>query len=153
MTQVGKEGQVCLKSSVENSDNKDCRPKVLKENKYIHIKFAVWLFGDRSVQFSSFQLLSHVWLFVTPWNAARQASLSIINSWSPSKHMSIVSVMPSNHLILCRPFLLPPLIFPNTRVFSNKCGLHIRWPKYWSFSFNIRPSKEYSVEYLLNLLN
>ena len=95
-------------------------------------------------QFSSFQLLSRVWLFVTPWTAARQASLSITNSWSLLKRMYIESVMPSNHLILCRPLLLPPSIFPSMRVFSNESILCIRWPKHWSFSFNISPSNEYS---------
>ena len=92
----------------------------------------------------SVQLLSHVWLFATPWTAARQASLSIINSWSLLEFMSIASVMPSNHLILCHPLLLPPSIFPSIRVFSNESVLHIRWPKYWSFSFSISPSNEYS---------
>ena len=80
----------------------------------------------------------------TPWTAACQASLSITNSWSLLRLMSIESVMPSNHLILCRPLLLLPSIFPSIRVFSNKSSLHIRWPKYWSFSFNISPSNEYS---------
>ena len=94
------------------------------------------------VQFSSVQSLSHVRLFATPWTAARQKSLSITNSWSPPKPMSIESVMPSNHLILCCPLLLPS-IFPNIRVFSNESALPIRWPKYWSFSFNISPSNEY----------
>ena len=92
---------------------------------------------------SSVQLLSRVWLFATPWTAAHQASLSITNSQSLPKPMSIVSVMPSNHLILCRPLLLLPSIFPSTRVFSNESALPIRWPKYWSFSFNISPSNEY----------
>ena len=92
--------------------------------------------------FSSVQSLSHVRLFVTPWTAAQQASLSIINSWTLLKLMSIELVMPSSHLILCRPLLLPPSIFPSIRVFSSKSVLHIRWPKYWSFSFNISPSKE-----------
>ena len=81
---------------------------------------------------------------MTPWTAAHQASLSIANSWSLLRFMSIESVMPSNHLILCRPLLLPPLVFPSIRVFSNESVLHIRWPKYWSFSFNISPSNEYS---------
>ena len=89
------------------------------------------------LRFNSVQLLSRVWLFATPWTAAHQASLSITNSWSPPKPMSIESVMPSNHLILCRPLLLLPLIFHSIRVFSNESVLHIRWPKYWSFSFNI----------------
>ena len=92
--------------------------------------------------FSSVQCLSCVWLFVTPWTTARQASLSITNSQSPPKPMSIELVMPSNHLILCRPLLLLPSIFPSTRVFSNKSTLCIRWPKYWSFSFSISPSNE-----------
>ena len=94
-------------------------------------------------QFSSVQSLSHVWLFATPWTAARQASLSITNSRSPPKPMSIESVMPSNHLILCCPLLLLPSIFPSIRVFSNESALHIRWPKYWGFSFNISPSNEH----------
>ena len=93
---------------------------------------------------SSVQSLSHVQLFVTPWTAAHQASLSITNSQSLLKLMSIESVMPSNYLILCHPLLLPPSIFPSIRVFSNGSVLLIRWPKYWSFSFNISPSNEYS---------
>ena len=92
---------------------------------------------------SSVQLLSHVWLFATPQTAARQASLSITNSWSLLKLMSIESVMPLNHLILCHPLLLLPSIFPRIRVFSNESALHIRWPKYWSFSFSISPSNEH----------
>ena len=93
--------------------------------------------------FSSVQLLSHVRLFVTPWTAARQASLSITNSWSLPKLMSIESVMPSNHLLPCRPLLLLPSVFPYIRVFSNGSALLIRWPKYWSFSFSISPSNEH----------
>ena len=93
---------------------------------------------------SSVQLLSHVRLSATPWTAARQASLCIINSQSSLKLMSIGSVMPSNHLILCCPLLLLPSIFPSIRVFSNELVLHISWPKYWSFSFSISPSSEYS---------
>src|SRR5574340_1134366 len=93
---------------------------------------------------SSVQSLSHVQLFATPWTAARQASLSITNSWSLPKLMSIESVVPSNHLILCRPLLLLPSIFPSIRVFSNDSALPIRWLKYWSFSFSISPSNEYS---------
>ena len=96
------------------------------------------------VQFSSVQLLSYVWLFETPWPAACQASLSITNSQSLLKLMSIKSVMPSNHLILCHSLLLPPSIFPSSRVFSNETVLHIRCPKYWSFSFSISPFNEYS---------
>ena len=93
--------------------------------------------------FSSVQLLSHVRLLGTPWTTARQASLSITNSQSPPKPMSIESVMPSNHLILCRPLLLLPSIFPSIRVFSNESALHIWCPKYWSFSFNISSSNEH----------
>ena len=95
-------------------------------------------------QFSSVQLLSRVQLFVTPWIAARQASLSITNSQRSHKLMSIESVMPSSHLILCRPLLLLPPVPPSIRVFSNESTLHMRWPKYWSFSFSIIPSKEHS---------
>ena len=96
-----------------------------------------------SVQFSSVQSLSHVWLFATPWTAARQASLSITNFQSLLKLMSIESVLLSNHLIFCRPLLLPLSIFPSIRVFSDESALRIRWPKYWSFSFSISPSNEY----------
>ena len=95
-----------------------------------------------SVHFNSVQSLSHVQLFVTPRIAAHQASLSITSSWSSLKLTSIESVMPSNHLILCRPLLLPP-IPPSIRVFSNESTLCMRWPKYWSFSFSIIPSKEH----------
>ena len=91
----------------------------------------------------SVQSLSHVWLFVTPWTAAHQTSLSFTNSWSLRKPMSIELVMPSNHLILC-PLLLPPSIFPSIRVFSSESVLHIKWSKYWGFSFSISPSNEYS---------
>ena len=97
-----------------------------------------------SVQFSSVQSLSHVRLFATPWTAARQASLSITNSQSLLKLMSSMSLMPSNHLILCRPLLLPPSIFPSIRVFSNESVLCIRWPKYWSSSFSISLSNEHT---------
>ena len=92
----------------------------------------------------SVQSLSHVQLFATPWTAACQASLSITNAQSLLKLMSIESVMPSNHLILCCPLLLLPSVFPSIRVFSNESVLRIRWPKYWSFSFSISPSNEYS---------
>ena len=111
-----------------------------------------WASGDIFVtrppihwlQFSSVQLLSHVQLFVTPWTAARQASLSFTNSWSLLKLMSIELVMPSNHLIFCRPIFLLPSIFPSIWVFPNELALCIRWPEYWSFSFSINPSNEYS---------
>ena len=95
------------------------------------------------LRFSSVHLLSHVWLFATPWTAAPQASQSFTISWNLLKLMSIESVMPSNHLILCHPLLLPS-IFPSIRVFSSESALHIRWPKYWSFNFSISPSNKYS---------
>ena len=105
--------------------------------------------------FSSVQLLSSVRLFATPWTAACQASLSITSSQSLLKLMSIESVMPSNHLILCHPLLLPPSIFPSISIFSNESVLRIRWPKYWSFSLNISPSNEYSglISFRMNWLD
>ena len=96
------------------------------------------------LQYSSVQSPSCVWLFATPWTAARQASLSITNTKSLLKLMSIESVMPANHLILYHPLPLPPSIFPTIRVFSSESVLRSRWPKYWSFSFSISPSNEYS---------
>ena len=103
----------------------------------------------------SIQSLSHVRLFATPWTAARQASLSITNSWSLLKLMSIELVMLSNHLILCHPLLLLPSIFPSIRVFSKESALRIRWPKYWSFGFNISPSNEHSglISFRMNWLD
>ena len=98
----------------------------------------------KTSQFNSVQLFSRVQLFATPWTAAHQASMSITNFQDLLELMSIESVMPSNHLILCHPLLLPPSIFPSIRVFSNESVLCIRWPKYWSFSINISPSNEYS---------
>ena len=98
----------------------------------------------RSTQFSSVQSLSPVQLFETPWTAKHRASLSITNSWSLLKLMSITSVMLSNHLILCHPLLLLPSVFPSIRVFSNESTLRIRWPNCWSFSFSISPSNGYS---------
>ena len=98
-----------------------------------------WKTERKSVQF-----VSHVWFFATPWTTAHQASLSITHSRSPPKPMSIELVMPSNHLFLCRPLLLLPSIFPSIRVFTNESALCIRWPKYWSFSFNICLSNEHS---------
>ena len=100
--------------------------------------------GSKMQKGNSVQLLGHVQLFATPWTAASQASLSITNTWSLLKLLSIESVMPSNQLILCRPLLLLPSIFPSIRVFSNELVLPIRWPKYWSFSFSISPSNDYS---------
>ena len=107
------------------------------------------------VQFSLVKSLSCVRLFATPWTTACQASLSITNSWSLLKLMSIELVMPSNHLILCRPLLLLPSIIPSIRVFSNESLLRIRWPKYWSFSFNISPSNEHSglISFRMNWLD
>ena len=99
---------------------------------------------NSSVQFNS--VTESCPTFATSWTATRQVSLSITNSQSLLKLMSIESVMPSNHLILCRPLLFLPSIFPSFRVFSNESALHIRWPKYWSFSFNISPSNEHSVQ-------
>ena len=100
------------------------------------------------------QLLSHVQLFATPWTAASQVSLYIASSWNLLKLMSIESLMPSNHLILCYPLLLLPSIFPSMRVFSCE-SVHIRWPKYWSFSFNISPSSAYSglISFRMDLLD
>ena len=102
-----------------------------------------WVNYEKQFQFSSVQSLSRVRLFATPWIAARQASLSITNSWSSLQLTSIKSVMPSSHLILCRPLLLLPPIPPSIRVFSNESALRMRWPKSWSFSFSIIPSKEH----------
>ena len=103
-----------------------------------------WYINFKSpVFFSSVQSLSCVQLFATPWTAAHQASLSITNSWSLHKLMSIESVMPFNHLILCHTLLLLPSIFPSIRAFSNESALHIRWPECWAFSFNISPSNEH----------
>ena len=96
-----------------------------------------------TIQISSVQSLNHVQLFVTPWTVAHQASLSNTNSQSSLRLTSIESVMPSNHLILCQPLLFLASIFPSIRVFSNESALHIRWPKYWNFSFNISPSNEH----------
>ena len=107
---------------------------------YHHVRLMVW---QNVYQFSSVQSLSRVRFFATPWTTACQTSLSITNSWSLIKLVSIELVMPSNHLILCCPLLLPPSIFPSIRVFSNESVLCIRWPEYWSFSFNINPSNEH----------
>ena len=114
-----------------NRKNKQPNKKKCKDITSIHVPVVVQLFG-------------HVQLFATPWTAARQASLSFTNSWSLRKLMSIESVMPSSHLILCRPLFLLPSIFPSIQIFSNESALCIRWPKYWSFRFSISPSNEYS---------
>ena len=107
-----------------------------------HVLF--YFFRVKQVLFISVQLPSRIQLFATPWTEAHQASLSIANSWNLFKPMSTESVMPSNHLILCCPLLLPPSIFPSISVFSNESVLCIKWPEYWSFSFSISPSSEYS---------
>ena len=114
--------------------------------------FSFFSFFCMSVEF---QLLSRVHFFVTPWTAVYKASLSITNSWSLLRLRSIESVMPSNHLILCHPPILLPSIFPSIRVFSSESILRIRWPKYWSFSFSIRPSNEYSglISFRIDWLN
>ena len=117
-------------------------PKAVLWKKLLSLYLLLYL--KTRVQFNSVQSLSHVWLFVTPWTAALQASLFITNSWSLLKLMSAELVMPSNHLILCHPLLLLPSIFPSIRVFSNESVLHIRWTKFWSFRFSISPSNEYS---------
>ena len=110
---------------------------------YLLFNLTFCLFTPSSVLLLLLLLFSYVQLFAAPWTAAHQASLSITNSQSLLKLMSIESVMPSNHVILCRPLLLPPSIFPSIRVFSNESALRKRWPKYWSFSFNISPSNEH----------
>ena len=126
------------------------------------VKYSVWCMVINecwlvSMIISSVQLLSRVRLFATPWTAAHQASLSITNSWSLLKLMSIESVMLSNNLILCHPPFLPPSIFASIRVFSSELVLCIRWPKYWSFSFSISPSNEHSglissrIDWLISL--
>ena len=117
----------------------------MKKPKYVILTYAYYIssMGLILIQFSSVQSLSCVWLFATPWIAARQVYLSITNSRSLLKLTSIESVMPSSHLILCRPLLLPPPIPPSIRVFSNESALRIRWPKFWSFSFIISPSNEH----------
>ena len=123
------------------------------------VKYLCKEYPANSVQFSSIQLLSHVQLFETPGTAACRASLSITSSWSVLRLGSIKSVMPSNHLILCHPLLLLPSIFPTIRVFSSESVLCIRWPNYWSFSFNISPSNEYTgliscrIDCLISLLS
>ena len=122
-------------------DYRQCSQHGHRHWKHFHRNFHSILCSHRT--FTSVQSLNHVRLFVTPWTTACQASLSITNSQSPPKPMSIDSVMPSNHLVLCCPLLLLPPIPPSIRVFSNESTLHMRWPKYWSFSFNISPSNEH----------
>ena len=132
---------------------RELEPTELGKNNFVRKKikdinpFLYHLLGLLSIhfniQFSSVHSLSRVWLFATPWIAARQASLSITNSQSSLKLTSIESVMSTNHLILCHPLLLLPSIFPGIRIFSNESALLMRWPKYWSFNFSISPSNEY----------
>ena len=117
----------------------DCRVNLIR-----FYRITIKQFANLNWYVSSVQSLSRVQLFKTPWTAACQASLSITNSWSLLKLMSIELVIPSNHLILCHPLLLLPSVFPSIRVFSDESVLHIRWPKYWSSSFSISPSNEYS---------
>ena len=118
-------------------------------------KSVLYVYESVSVLFSSVQLLSHIWLFATPWIAARQASLSITNFRNLLKLMSVESVMPSNHLILCRLLLRLPSIFPRISVFSIESVLCLRWPKFWHFSFSISPSNEYSglISFRINWFN
>ena len=135
-------GKTCLDKKTEQKVRKNYQGKCL------YFEFILSLVHDlgnlvHSCLLLLLQFLSRVWLFVTPWTAAHQASLSFTNSWSLLKLMSIELVRPSNYLVLCHPLLLPS-IFPCIRVFSNESDLHVRWPKYWSFSFNISPSNEYS---------
>ena len=116
---------------------------MLSDRSQLQKPHIVWFHLCEIFQFSSVQSLSHVRLFEIPWITVRQASLSITNSWSSLKLMSIESAMPSSHLILCRPLLLLPPIPPSIKVFSNESTLCMRWPKYWSFSFSISPSNEH----------
>ena len=144
--------QETLETQVQCLGQEDC----LKKEMATHSSVLAWKIPwtqdpgrlqsmqSKRIQFSSLQSLSRVPLFATPWTAARQASLSITNSWSLLILKSIESVMPYNHLILCHHLLLPPSIFPSIRIFSNESVLRNRWPKYWSFSFSISPSHEYS---------
>ena len=143
--------EVSLKKKEKKQTNKP--ENKTPQDSFIHFWVLFWrtqkylngkVIYTLSFQFSSVHSLSHVWLFATPWTAACQASLSITSSQISPKLMSIESVMPSNHLILCRPLLFLPSIFPSIRVFSNESVLCSRWPKYWSFSFNISPSNECS---------
>ena len=129
-----------------------CRAREEKEWIWVGLLCELSAFSSYRLSFSSVQLLSHVHLFETPWIAARQASLSITNSRSSLRLTSIESVVPPSHLILCRPLLLLPVIPPIIRVFFNESTLRMRWPKYWSFSFSIIPSKEIpGLIFLVNL--
>ena len=128
--------------SIKNKSEKSSQDSRVRRP-WVHLcPWAYWSLN--CLQFSSVQLLSPVWLFVTPWTAAHQVSLPITNSQNLLRLMSIELMVPSNNLILCRPLLLSPSIFPSIRDFSNELALCIRWPQYWSSSFNISPSNEYS---------
>ena len=137
--------------SFKITNSYSCKKKICQLDNSVCVQFFLFLAFTVSSQkilfqsyLSSVQLLSHVQLFVTPGTAGQHTSLSITNSWSLLKLMSIASVMPSNHLILCCRLLLMPSIFPSIRVFPNDSVLPIRWPKYWSFSFSVSPSNEHS---------
>ena len=146
-TSLSGDQHLCFPNSCycEQCTNEYCSCMFILLSIFLNINLRNGIWGSKyiSVQFSSVQSLSHVQLFATPWTAAHQASPSITNCRSPPKPMSIESMMPSNHLILCHPLLLLPSIFPSIRIFSNYSALHIRWPKYWSFSLNISPSNEH----------
>ena len=129
----------------------ECHQKEAPIYRHSLLRLTVFKKDNNNIQFSS--VTPHVQLFVTPWTVARQASLSITNSWSLLKLMSTESVMPSNHLILCCPLLLLPSIFLSIRVFSSESVLRIRWPEYWSFSFSISPANAYSGLITLAMIN
>ena len=147
---------VCFTLSDFNHNKKKKFNEHTAHLKYVYFKYIKdRLYNTTSFQFSSVQSLSHIRLFATLWTAAHRASLSITNSQSLPKPMSIESVMPSSDLLLCRPLLLLPLIPPSIRVFSNESTLHMRWPKYWSFCFSIHPFNEYSglISFRIDLLD
>ena len=130
--------------SVESCDRRPLAiAALLMSSLYLSVHYKHGHLDETYIQFSSFQSLTHVQLFATPWIAAHQASLSITSCWSLPKPMYIDLVMPSSHLILCHRLLLLPSILPSVRVFSNESTLRMRWPKYWSFSFNVSPSNEH----------
>ena len=133
---------------VDSQGSLEANFSVLQGNTIFFFFFLCLLLIERGlshiIKDQSVQSFSHGQLFATPWTAVLRASLFITNSWSLLKLMSIESVMPSNHLVLCHPFLLLPSVFPSISAFSNNSVLHVRWPEYWSFSFSISPSKEYS---------
>ena len=153
---MDKEAVVRIYNAILLSHTKECIWLSSNEVDERRAYYTEWSKSEREKQIEySAQSLSRVWLFATPWTAARQGSLSITNSRSLLKLMYIELVVPSNHLILCHLLLLPPSIFPRIRVFSKESVLHIRWPKYWSFSFSISPSSEYSglISFRMNWLD